>query len=440
MRRVLSLLVAVLFALVAVAQTTARKDIDKHPELAVTSLSPYGGPYFFEPIAEAPKGYKPFYISHYGRHGSRHEAHAEYVTSVVEMFDHADELGILTAKGKELKEYLHTMCAAHQNRYGDLTRLGFEQHKGIARRMYNRFKPVFYRGAIVESRSSIYGRCALSMTAFNESLKECDPMLETRMRASDADKAQVRPSMPFLKDPRYRRKYIDTEDYWAKELNKWLSKQDFSHSINTLFTNIEPLLDIYNGNSGYLMIDLYKRLGAMQNLGWYDRSIIDSIYSADERYTVYLFENYRWYCRYSTTSVEEGFKRLAPMKAMVEDIVTLANDAIEGKNSAVANLRFGHDYYILTLLAILNCNEYPSNLDISNVEKLAEKWASYKIVTMASNLQFILYRSKKESDILVRILENENDITLPIDSATAPFYKWSDVCDYLQKRLALIAE
>ena len=144
MRRVLSLLVAVLFALVAVAQTTARKDIDKHPELAVTSLSPYGGPYFFEPIAEAPKGYKPFYISHYGRHGSRHEAHAEYVTSVAEMFDHADELGILTAKGKELKEYLHTMCAAHQNRYGDLTRLGFEQHKGIARRMYQRFKPVFH--------------------------------------------------------------------------------------------------------------------------------------------------------------------------------------------------------------------------------------------------------------------------------------------------------
>ncbi len=440
MRRVFSLLVAVLFTLAAVAQTAARKDIDKHPELAVTSLSPYGAPYFFEPIAEAPKGYKPFYISHYGRHGSRHEAHAEYVEDVVTLFDRADEMGLLTAKGKELKAYLHTMSSAHKNRYGDLTRLGFEQHKGIARRMYNRFKGVFYRGAIVESRSSIYGRCVLSMTAFNESLKECEPMLETRMTASDNDRAQVRPSMPFLKDPRYQKAYIDSEDYWAIELNKWLDKQDFSHSINTLFTNIEPLLTSYNGKSAYLMIDLHKRLGAMQNLGWYDRTIIDSIFSADERFIVYLYENYRWYCRYATTSVENGYKRFAPMVDLVNDIVALANDAIEGKNSAVANLRFGHDYYVLALLAVLNCNEYPSNLNLSDVDSLAEKWSAYKVITMASNLQFVLYRSKKESDILVRILENENDITLPIDSATAPFYKWSDVCDYIQKRLALIAE
>ena len=128
------------------------------------------------------------------------------------------------------------------------------------------------------------------------------------------------------------------------------------------------------------------------------------------------------------------------MAAMINDIIAQADSAIEGKNSAVANLRFGHDYYILALLAILNCNEYPSNLDISNVEALADKWASYKVVTMASNLQFVFYRSKKEADVLVRILENENDITLPIESTTAPFYKWSDVRNYLQKRVAMISE
>ncbi|MBO7220451.1 MAG: histidine-type phosphatase [Alistipes sp.] len=440
MRRLLSILVALLFVLTAVAQTSVRKDIDEHPELAVTSLSPYGAPYFFKPIAEAPKGYKPFYISHYGRHGSRHEAHKKNVMPVVDLFDRADNMGLLTAKGKEMKAYLHKMADAHENRYGELTRLGFEQHKGIARRMYNRFTPVFYRGAIVESRSSIYGRCALSMAAFNESLKECEPMLETRMSASDADKDKVRPSMAFLKDPRYQGVYIDSEEYWAKQLNKWLEKQDFSHSINSLFTNIEPMLGNYNGSSAYLMIDLYKRLGAMQNLGWYDRTLVDSIFSADERYIVYLYENYRWYCRYATTSVENGYKRFDRIKGVVNDIISHANEAIEGKNSAVANLRFGHDYYLLALLAILNCNEHPSDLDISDVEKLTEKWNAYKVVTMASNVQFVFYRSKKEADILVRILENENDITLPIGSATAPFYKWSDVCDYLQKRVSLISE
>jgi hypothetical protein len=265
-------------------------------------------------------------------------------------------------------------------------------------------------------------------------------MLETRMSASDADKDKVRPSMAFLKDPRYQGVYIDSEEYWAKQLNKWLEKQDFSHSINSLFTNIEPMLGNHNGSSAYLMIDLYKRLGAMQNLGWYDRTFIDSVFSADERYIVYLYENYRWYCRYATTSVENGYKRFDRIKGVVNDIISHANEAIEGKNSAVANLRFGHDYYLLALLATLNCNEHPSDLDISDVEKLTEKWNAYKVVTMASNVQFVFYRSKKEADILVRILENENDITLPISSATAPFYKWSDVCDYLQKRVSLISE
>jgi hypothetical protein len=50
---------------------------------------------------------------------------------------------------------------------------------------------------------------------------------------------------------------------------------------------------------------------------------------------------------------------------------------------------------------------------------------------MASNIQFIFYRSKKSDDVLVRILHNENDVTLPIESATAPFYKWEDVKSHL---------
>ena len=61
-------------------------------------------------------------------------------------------------------------------------------------------------------------------------------------------------------------------------------------------------------------------------------------------------------------------------------------------------------------------------------------WKSYRCVSMASNLQFVFYKSKKCSDILVRILENENDITLPLESATAPFYKWEDVKKYLSER------
>lgn len=440
MKRFLSISLALLLAFSAMAQT-ARQEIDAHPHLAISTQSVYAGHYYFRPIAEAPKGYKPFYISHYGRHGSRHESNTKYPDNFVKMFEVADSLNILTAKGKELKEVAYKIQKAHAGRIGELTRSGFEQHKGIARRMYERFKPVFQRGAIIDSRSSSYARCILSMAAFNESLKECEPMLETRMDAAEEHKEVIRPHMDFIKDPRHNGAFIQSDEAWWLKLKSWSEKQDLSHCFNLLFTDVDLLSKALGGITKIeIATDIYKRLAFMQNLGQHDRTLIDSIFTADERYTIYLFENYRWFCRYISTKVDGGEHRLAPMGKVLGDIIKYADLAIEGKNSASANLRFGHDYYLLGLLAVLNCNEYPSGLDISDVNKLNEQWSSYKMVTMASNLQMVLYRSKKCSDVLVRFLENENDITLPIKSVEGPFYKWEDVRNYLNKRLALICK
>jgi hypothetical protein len=119
---------------------------------------------------------------------------------------------------------------------------------------------------------------------------------------------------------------------------------------------------------------------------------------------------------------------------MVDDIIKYADLAIEGKNSAAADLRFGHDYYLLGLLATTNFNEIKMNCDYSDIDKLAESWQPHKFITMASNMQFVFYRSKKSDDVLVRFLENENDITLPLKSVEGPFYKWTDVRKYMTDR------
>jgi hypothetical protein len=177
-------------------------------------------------------------------------------------------------------------------------------------------------------------------------------------------------------------------------------------------------------------------LAFAQNLGKSDRTLIDAIFSAEERHNVYLYENYRWYCQYTCSTLSDSPRYFAPMHYLVDDIISGADQAIEGKNSASADLRFGHDYYLLGLFAVMNCNEIRTDLDVSNVEKLGEAWKSYRYLSMASNLQFVFYRSKKSSDVLVRILENENDITLPIQSVEGPFYKWSDVRSYLSNRVS----
>ena len=123
------------------------------------------------------------------------------------------------------------------------------------------------------------------------------------------------------------------------------------------------------------------------------------------------------------------------MHLLVDDIIKHADLAIEGKNSASADLRFGHDYYLLGLFTVANFNEIRTDHDHSDIDKLGELWRSYRHISMASNIQFVLYRSKKCPDVLVRILHNENDVTLPIESVEGPFYKWEDVRKYLNDRV-----
>lgn len=434
MKRFLLLLSALCIATIAFAQTS-REEIDQHPHIAVSTHTTYSGPYYFEPIAKAPKGYEPFYISHYGRHGSRYEANGKYTTELVKAFKYADEQGLLTAKGKETKAILEKIHTTQEGRFGDLTLVGAEQHKGIARRMYQRFKPVFKAGAIIHSRSSCYTRCILSMAAFNESLKECKPLLETRLYASEVDRNMVRPLGPDA-NAYHHNVRRDNPHVWDDTMEKWVAKQDFSHVINALFTNIEPVCAHIGKEKIELISSIYKRLAFMQNLGWHDRSLIDELFTADERHAIYKYENYRIFCIYAGTSLPDANKYFATMNLMVDDIIKYADLAIEGKNSAAADLRFGHDYYLLGLLATTNFNEIKMDCDYSDIDKLAEEWRSHQFITMASNMQFVFYRSKKSSDVLVRILHNENDMTLPIESATAPFYKWEDVKKYLNDRIA----
>ena len=419
---------------------TARQEIDSHPHIAMATHSVYASPYYFKEIAEAPKGFKPFYISHYGRHGSRYESANYLVDDFLGVFRKADSLGLLTPKGQEVKAFAEKYHKAHDGRIGELTRLGAEQHKGIARRMYHRFKDVFIKGAIVESRASIARRCIMSMAMFNESLKECEPMVETRMDTGDCYQAVIRPTSRY--NPAFPKdiddKTMGKGEPWHKKMVEWGAKQDVSRILNQLFTDTKAL--DYKGGDFGLAHDIYKRLAFAQNLGWYDRTLLDSIFTADERYVMYLYDNYNWYNTRMGASSDYSRRILRNIRPLVEDIVNCADQAIAGKNSAVANLRFGHDYYLLALMGGLNYNEYRSDLDISNIEKFGEVWRGYKAITLASNFQMVLYRSKKSDDILVRFLHNEDDVTLPIASDMAPFYKWEDAKSYMFGRLEYLAK
>ena len=141
----------------------------------------YGGVYYayHAPSVQPPsppKGYRPFYISHYGRHGSRWMPKENRYTWLAEQF--ADESN-LTAAGLELKRRMQPALDNARGNAGALTPLGARQHRQIARRLFKRCKDVLgAKNVHVSARSSTSPRCKASMNAFCDELRQLNPRLD----------------------------------------------------------------------------------------------------------------------------------------------------------------------------------------------------------------------------------------------------------------------
>jgi hypothetical protein len=64
-------------------------------------------------------------------------------------------------------------------------------------------------------------------------------------------------------------------------------------------------------------------------------------------------------------------------------------------------------------------------------------WWACLVFPMASNIQLIFYREDvADKDVLVKVMLNEEEAQLPIESDMAPYYKWSDVREYYLTKIA----
>lgn len=78
-----------------------------------STIEKTGGVYWaypldFAPQTRAPKGYKPFYVSHYGRHGSRYLIGDRDYKWLVDLFEEAHREGALSDLGEDTRQRLLT--------------------------------------------------------------------------------------------------------------------------------------------------------------------------------------------------------------------------------------------------------------------------------------------------------------------------------------------
>ena len=428
MRQLLTAIFA-LSTLCATAQKLDAEFFDKNPDAA-------GGIYYtyrYTPsqTTPAPKGYKPFYISHFGRHGSRYHASKGVYEYPQAMLNKAKEQGALTELGEQIQVLVDDIANRARGREAELSVQGVNEHRGIAERMYRSF-PMLFKGknTYIESRSSDYPRCVLSMAAFNERLKELNPKMTIYRTTYDSLQVYLRPS--------YGRKSI------AKEATR-VTDKDINAKIAEHLPSIARRLFTEQFIAEQ---DSAKLFSAMRTLYYLSICIQDTegsvrfhnLYTGQERAEIWEQINKHRYALYGA-STRWGDAILGDGANLIREVVRDADELIVAVNSGntprTAYLRFGHDYTVIAALAVMQVEGRSARVDDLNTLKY--QWADFMITPMATNLQWIFYRNKA-GEVLVKLLHNEQEVRLPIQSATAPYYRWEDVRNAFNARIAEIAE
>ena len=127
MKRIGMVLAAGLFALTMWAQQA-----DVLSQLKADPRKAYGMdlPYTYElaQLTKAPRGYKPFYISHYARHGSRYNWSDQLYKDLDTLLTVAHEKQLLTPEGEAFYQKFIVVKDELMTGVGELTQLGWEQH------------------------------------------------------------------------------------------------------------------------------------------------------------------------------------------------------------------------------------------------------------------------------------------------------------------------
>lgn len=410
--RLLALLL--LTAACAAAQTTPA-EIAENPERAAGIYHSYE--YLPGPAAPVPAGYTPFYISHYSRHGSRYHASASTYTEPLGILRKAAGEGILTPKGREVLAKAESLAAGAEGRYGDLSPRGVAEHRAIAGRMYAAYLAVFStrKGRVcrIESRSTQVPRCMLSMAAFNERLKELNPAIRITRDASVRDFSYMAYGPSMSASSAAALKVADS--LFGARMNP-------GRVMKSLFTDPAGI-----GDPVKLMRQLYILTSVIQDADHLGIEPFYDIFTDRELYDLWACENVRRYLQMGP-SARFGDPIVADAKSLLRNIVETAREVVEGRSDLAASLRFGHDVFVIPLVALLGVES--ASARVESLDDVASAWSVEKVSPMAANVQFVFFRNAKTGDVRVRVLLNERDARLPV--AGGPYYPWKDLEQYCE--------
>lgn len=361
----------------------------------------------------APIGYKPVYISHYGRHGSRYHLQAEMVTFAMDSLLAARTRGTLTPLGESMLERLQELCRRSEGHWSELTPIGSAEQEGIARRMIKRCRKAFRGKRKVDAYSGTKIRCVRSRDAVADQLLSLRPRLEmTRFSGEDTDRYLVDETILALP----RKWYNPRLDSMMTACRDW--RECVSRLYTDCHADASASMRLAKGVwlcwadapcAGMVDYDILQWLTPEEHrimAGWTDMNICFKCLRTD---------------RFGDLVIEG-------QRQLLHDIISRADKAL-AEGSTAATLRFGHDSNLAPLMCLMGIEGCCDTYSLGNEPD--PRWNGSRMMPMAANLQMIFYKHRRNNDILVKFLYNERDVHIPgLEPVKGVFYKWLDLKAY----------
>ena len=418
MKRYATALICMVVGLVPVFGQ-AQRFVDALKENPARAASNYQSYEFVDTeLTKAPKGFKPFYISHYSRHGSRYHTGESYFRLCMPEMAICDSLGILSEEGEAWYNEAKAVYGEHKGMFGMLTTLGSQEQDGIGNRIHERFPEVF---SGKNGRTDVRNRCTrvqrsiVSMTSFNTAIAKKSPELNFSYAAGDKFRA-------YLNADPQNYPLLDKFDDEVEESLKHLIDTD--RVFKVLFKDTETAAKIIDNPYSFVKgVFLVSAISPNTDI----HPDMLKYFHQDDILGHWVIRNNIFYAGWANSS-EMATEVATIARPLIKDIVEKAEEALSENSTLAADFRFGHDTGLLPLVATLGIDGMHEKWSAFNAH---EHWSSSEFIPMASSLQIVFYKNKK-GEILVKLLYNEKETSIPaLKPVSGPYYSWSSLKEYL---------
>lgn len=407
------------------------------------SKSPYR--YIKSKKTTAPSGYKPVYLVHLARHGSRFMSGPKQDVALINLLTSAKDKDALTKKGVLLFNEVKLLKETQFNNYGNLSLLGSKEHYDMGKRIFNEYPSVFTSKKNIQANSTYKSRTKESRSAFLNAIAEnnIDTNLFIKANLPKGNDLLLR----FHKLCNSYENYLESKPF-KNQMDSAMNSSEFKTLTNKFIRSIfkeeyalnmmdSDTLNILNGkeeveiNNAYDVfqstyecwkisknIALEKEMNFDQFLSYNDLVYLDYISSIES-----FYEKGKGFVNNNST-----YKIALPL---LINFIHQVDSGINHSNQA-AYLNFAHAETLLPFAILTSMEGHQKSFNSLpfnsyNTSLLAE---------MATNIQWVVYKNTNEPEapVLMKILYNEKEMVLPIDkNINKVYYSWNDVKSYFSE-------